>query len=219
MNRSQSSRTRRSAVRRRRERGTGLLDCLVAVVVISLSSMGFVAASLSSRSLEVEARTVQAAVELTRAVMEELHATPVDELVARYNADPDDDPDGSGTSRGSSFELDTRSILCDLLECVDDVLTGREAEVVRAIPPSMECTITLPTIVDGKSGLEVLREDTVAPELGLPADLNGDGTIDGDDRTGDYRILPLAVQLAWPTADGGTRTVAISAVFGGRGRS
>ncbi len=42
-----------------------------------------------------------------------------------------------------------------------------------------------------------LREDQVAPRYGLPADLNGDGVVDGAARDDDYRALPIVVRLRW----------------------
>jgi hypothetical protein len=46
-------------------------------------------------------------------------------------------------------------------------------------------------------GPEVLREDVAQPVFGLPADLNGDGTIDGASRNADYAVLPLLVTWRW----------------------
>lgn len=57
-------------------------------------------------------------------------------------------------------------------------------------------TIEFPTV-----GGE-LREDADDPGLGMPRDLNGDGRVDGDDRAGDYRLLPVRVRVAWRGAAG-----------------
>lgn len=43
----------------------------------------------------------------------------------------------------------------------------------------------------------VLREDLASQRFELPADLNGDGTIDADPRDDDYRVLPVEMVLRW----------------------
>ncbi|MHC5012591.1 MAG: hypothetical protein ACYTG6_16865 [Planctomycetota bacterium] len=43
----------------------------------------------------------------------------------------------------------------------------------------------------------MLREDVVAPEFGLPADLNGDGRIDDQPRDDDCIALPVIVTFQW----------------------
>ncbi len=47
------------------------------------------------------------------------------------------------------------------------------------------------------SGVTALRENVSAPRYGLPADLNGDGSIDGNSRNSDYHALPVVVHLRW----------------------
>jgi type II secretory pathway pseudopilin PulG len=42
-----------------------------------------------------------------------------------------------------------------------------------------------------------LREDQTSSRFGLPADLSGDGTIDGDSHDGDYLALPVSITLRW----------------------
>jgi type II secretory pathway pseudopilin PulG len=49
-------------------------------------------------------------------------------------------------------------------------------------------------------GLAALRENASAPRYGLPADLNGDGVIDGNSRNADYMALPVVVHLRWTHA-------------------
>jgi hypothetical protein len=50
------------------------------------------------------------------------------------------------------------------------------------------------------AGLAALRENTAAPKYGLPADLNGDGVVDGNSRNADYLALPVVVHLRWTHA-------------------
>jgi len=255
--------------RRSTQSGFGLIDTMISVVVISVSTVGFLSASLTSMSLEKESRTVAAANEMSRAVVEQMLALPIEQVLPTYNASKVDDPNGAGTACGGSFTLDTTTVL---LATADDTLAlspvrlsnsgpgslssgssgsgssgsgssgsgssgsgslvGGVTSVVQTVvgttvstaivadaealevPKTMDCRIGLPTTLDA-AGNETLREDTVAPEYGLPCDLNGDGVIDGKNHAADYKILPLVIRLGWPTADGGTRTVTFSTVIGG----
>ncbi len=226
--------SRRSLLPHRRQcDGLGLIDCLVSLVVISLSSFGFLAASMSSTALDVETRTIAAANRITRGVLEEMQSIPMDELIRRFNADPADDPDGPGTARGDTFELQTTETKRDPLVVVEDLYdpnctydpnascntttSDRTKVSIGSIPPKMDCRVDLPTTISG--GIEKLREDTVAPELGLPADLNGDGQIDSVDHFADFKILPVRIRIQWPGSDGSLRSVDLTAVLGGRGKS
>lgn len=209
---------------RSRRRGVGLIDCLMSIVVISLSTFGYLAASMSSTRLEVETRAVAVAVELTRDVLEELQATPLAELVARYNDDPADDPGGAGTSRGASFVLDTR-------RSVEEThgrngpkhgggkhlgLDNAKVDGAKdAIPGQMKCEVRIPTWKDG-GGVAQLTENSDLPEFGLPADLNGDGTIDGTNRIAQFHVLPVVIRMEWPKSDGSTRSLDFATVLGGR---
>jgi hypothetical protein len=74
-------------------------------------------------------------------------------------------------------------------------------------------TIQFPTFDPG-TGVE-LREDFVDAQMGMPADLNGDGTIDDADHSGDYRFLPVRVRVQWYGALG-TRTLTVETVLWNR---
>ena len=56
---------------------------------------------------------------------------------------------------------------------------------------------------DGKS--RVLREDVPSETYLLPADLNGDGSVDTRARDGDYRVLPVRVTFSWKAPGGDMR--------------
>jgi Tfp pilus assembly protein PilV len=259
--------------RRSTEAGFGLIDSMISIVVISVSTVGFLAASVTSMSLEKESRTVAAANEMSRAVVEEMLALPIEQVLPTYNANKADDPNGAGTACGDSWTIDTTTVL---LATADDTLAlsayrldnsgsgslssgssgsgssgsgssgsgssgsgssgsgsvvGGTTSVLQSVvgtvsataitdaeafevPKTMDCSIGLPTTLDA-AGNETLREDIVAPEYGLPCDLNGDGVIDGLNHAADYKILPLVIRLDWPIAGGGTRTVTFAAVLGG----
>ena len=64
----------------------------------------------------------------------------------------------------------------------------------------VQATIIFPSARVG--AVSELREDLVMPQLGLPADLNGDGVIDGLNHAGDYTLLPVQIRVQWVTPDG-----------------
>jgi Tfp pilus assembly protein PilV len=234
--------------RRGREAGFGLIDSMISIVVIAVSTVGFLSASVTSMSLEKENRTVAAANEMSRAVVEEMLALPIAEVLPTYNASHADDPGGAGTARGSSWSIDTTAVLLAMddattsadssgsgrtgllggaLDTTQAILqqttqtttsTTRSARIATAeameVPKTMDCHVQLPTTTDA-TGNEVLREDTIAPEYGLPCDLNGDGVIDGKNHAADYKVLPMVIRLDWPTVDGGTHSVTFTTVIGG----
>lgn len=47
------------------------------------------------------------------------------------------------------------------------------------------------------AGPKRLREDLAVPRFGLPADLNGDGVIDGLAHGADYAVLPVSITFRW----------------------
>jgi len=54
------------------------------------------------------------------------------------------------------------------------------------------------------SGSE-LHEDVTDADFGLPRDLNGDGSTDSNDHSGDYKILPVTVTIEWAGVAGDAR--------------
>ncbi len=56
-------------------------------------------------------------------------------------------------------------------------------------------------VIIANSGSE-LRENITDDDFGLPRDLNGDGSTDGADHSGDYTLLPVTVRIEWLGAAG-----------------
>jgi len=61
---------------------------------------------------------------------------------------------------------------------------------------------------------DVLREDSVLPDFGLPLDLDGDGVLENDDVSGTYVQLPVRVRVAW-SGRSGDHEVSYETVLGG----
>jgi hypothetical protein len=87
-------------------------------------------------------------------------------------------------------------------------------EGIESLGVLIELPPEAPLDVDPE-GVPVFREDVVAPLFGLPADLNGDGAIDGGAREGDYTSLPVCIRVRWGTPDGGSAELRLPAWLGG----
>ena len=141
---------------------------LVALLIFSSTISGIA----RQREAQRESALAQAA---ARNALESIRAEVFNEVFARYNADPADDPDGAGTAPGNRFAVAG-------LELSDDA-TDFEGE------------IRFPTLDD--AGVMQLREDVDNRKLGMPRDLSGDNIVDQSDHKADYYILPVEIRVRW----------------------
>ena len=121
-------------------------------------------------------RETSAASRGARAVLEQIRAEDLADVLTLYNADASDDPDGAGSAPGDAFGI-----------------TFLERTAGATSPGS----VVLPFDTDG-----VVRETADLPELGFPRDLNGDGVLDADDRSADLLVLPVIVRVRWDGVNG-----------------
>lgn len=170
-------------LRRRRacRGGFTLVEVLVVVAIVTVA-MGLMTNTIVTvGKLAPVNRETARAMDAARSVAEELRSVPFDELWARYNEDPDDDPGGAGTAPGPAF-------------------------FVAALEPDPEDADGLVGEIVLPSAAGELREDAVDARLGFPRDLNGDLAVDALDHSADYEILPFVVRLRW-TGRNGPRTL------------
>lgn len=167
--------------------GFTLIEILVVLTILTVA-VGFMARTIGAVGRLAPAnRETARAVDAARAAAEELRSANFSDAFYLYNGLDTDDPGGVGTAPGQDFDalgLDARP--ADL-----DGLVGR-----YRFP------------VDG----DELREDVDDPSLGMPRDLNGDGMIDALDHSGDYIVLPFAVELEW-TGPGGDRAISVHGLW------
>lgn len=175
--------------RLRPQDGFTLIEVLIGTVVIAVALMGHMASTFAEYKL---ARTEQARSEALHVARQFVERLRSDEdwagLYARLRelqlkAE-------QGTTQGERLE------------------DGRVAWPPQTYYPDFVLTdflSTLVVLVDVPfDPLEpgVLRENLVAPRYGLPADLDGSGTIDGESRLADYRVLPVVLTFRWrPNGD------------------
>ena len=167
--------SRRSA--RGSRAGWTLLEIVVSTVILLTVVVGFCYGLASSTSLGRATREQGIAREAARAQLEELRGTEFSEVLARYDAAVDDDPPG-GASPGANFDVR------GLAPRPDD-------------PDGHVGEIQFPLDENGE-----LREDLDLTRLGMPHDLTGDGELDDEDHSLDYRVLPVLVRVQWRGSSG-----------------
>ena len=168
---------------KRLDRGFSVLEMSLAVTVVAFGALGAMSLTLSASKLDQGNRRSGAAVSAVRQVVERLESIPFEEVFARFNTDPSDDPFGSGTAEGGKFYF----------------VYGENDDLKPVIDPRFadgivfEVTITFPVDGDGK-----LVEGESPLANGLPTDLdNKDGVESGKDVADSYAVLPMRVDVAW----------------------
>jgi len=163
-----------------------MVEVLLAATFVALAILGLASSTLAGHRFAQAEEARGVALQTTRSFLERLRS---DEdwtgLYARLWAkvDPQVVPAGSTwpvTDFYSDFEVPA---------ALGEVRV--RVEVPACLPP------------DAEAGANpILREDVVQHRFGLPYDLNGDGLLDSEPREGDYRALPVVVELHWQPAGG-----------------
>lgn len=153
-----------------------MLEVVIATVILLMVVVGFSYGLASSASLQRVTREHGIAREAARARIEEIRATPFDQILALHDDDDTNDP-GPGPAPGPHFAVGG---LAPQPEDAD----GFVGEVFFPL-------------VAGD-----LREDLDEPRLGMPRDLTGEGDVVGSVAWPDCRLLPVLVRLRWRGAGG-----------------
>jgi prepilin-type N-terminal cleavage/methylation domain-containing protein len=157
------------------KRGFSLVEIAVVLAIVTIAT-GMLAHTLASAArLDPVSTETAIAASGARTMLEEMRNHPFDEMVARYNENPADDPDGPGTAPGSQFSV---------------------PGLAPVIAKGFVGTISLPTR-EGR-----LREDLSDANLGTPRDLNGDGVVDGADHSTDWILIPIRIRIEWSPRSG-----------------
>ena len=175
----------RGAVRRmpgrRRQRGLGLVEVIIAVAFVAIAILALASTTLAGHRV---ARTESArgvALQTTRALLERLRS----------------DSDWSGLYARLWERVDPALVAEDATWPLTEFYADLE---VPAVLGNVRIRVDVPaSLPDGASAGSplTLREDVALPEFGLPYDLNGDGAIDSASHSADYRALPLIITLHW----------------------
>ena len=149
------------------------------MVILSIALLGHAASALSEHHMAQTSQYRSEALHVARQFVERLRA---DEDFAGLLSRIRTRQLGTGV-----FQLDNgRSAYTPSEYCTGFVLPDwLDSMVVRVEAP-----------LDASSPF-ALKENLDAPFFGLPGDLNGDSTIDGDSRDLDYLALPLSIEFSW----------------------
>jgi len=150
---------------------------LVAISIFSSTVVSTARQRAINRENAIAADAARTAIELMRNV-------EFNEMYARFNPDPMDDPEGPGTAPGQLFAVPGLN-------------------VIPGTMGNMAGRIELPVV--NAAGSFQLREDVVDDDMGMPRDLSGDSVIDSADHAADYVLLPVRVTVAWRGATGERR--------------
>lgn len=157
--------------------GFSLIDVCVALLILAIAVGALVGTMFSALRLDQVNESRAAANQALRAVLEDMRTLEFSTVYAAYNTSSADDPDPD-----------------------HDYKTGL---ALKAKLPAGACgSAPVAQVVFPEDKQGFLREDLVDASLGLPRDLNGDGDIDGNDHSADYKILPVTVKLEWKSQSG-----------------
>ena len=157
-----------------------LVELLISVGVLLLAILGFSRAIVSSLITTSLNREVELATEAGRRVIETLKAEEFALVFARFNGDPEDDPDGPGTAPGHLVAVPG-------LDPLPDDPDGVVGEILFPVQPDDP---------------GILRENLANPIFGTPRDLDGDAVIAPGDHSDDYKLLPVVVRFRWRGSSG-----------------
>jgi type II secretory pathway pseudopilin PulG len=166
------------------QRGISLLEVLFGGIVLAVALLGHVASTFHEYRLAREEQTRSEVLAVARQFMERMRS----------------DEDFAGMYQRLRTLQDLAAAPTVPGERLED---GRLAFPPTAYYPDFvlpELLASLGVLVDvpfDPAAPASLREDVEDPRFGLPADLDGDGTIDDLSHRADYEALPVLVHLRW----------------------
>jgi Tfp pilus assembly protein PilV len=167
---------------RRHPAGLTFVEIVIALSVFVIAMLGLLALLATSGRQALGTRMETLAYQAARAKIEEIRSQTFADIFKLYNADTTDDPGGPGTAPGPTFDI-----------------AGLRAPSGFAAPGSISFPVD-------NTGAKLLENVTDA-ELGTPLDLNLDGAVDALDHSGDYKIVPVRVEVRWKGNEGTDRRI------------
>lgn len=192
----------RGRARRDAQAGFSLIETLIGLTLLSIALLAQASSVFGEHRLSTEEQYRREALHAAQQLLERLRS---DEDWAGLWARLWTLEEAAATPDPGATTLDDgRRAYAPQSYYADFTLTGllRDVWVLIEVPAA-------PLDLD-PTGPAVLREDLANPALGLPADLNGDGTVDGDARDADYAVLPLRVILRWTPPGEASRELRIA---------
>lgn len=164
-----------------REAGAGIVEVVIAAVVVIVAVLGAMTAMVSSMGLTRVNHDTAVARQAAQQQLEELQGVPFTEIFAVYNDTTVDDGLAVTPAVGANFAVP------GLTPQANDV-DGMCGEIWFPVDPATP---------------EELREDVVDAGLGMPRDLDMVGGVEiGVPKSDVYVILPVRVRVQWRGANG-----------------
>lgn len=146
--------------------------------ILVATLLGLSQALLDSMTTNALNRQVALATDGARRVISDLQGADLGQVFGLYNSSQQASALNGRAIEAGGFEIEGLTPVAG----DPDGLTGR---------------ILFPESEDG-AGFVQLREDHPDQRFGTPRDLNGDGVVgDGLDHSGDYRVLPVVIEVDW----------------------
>jgi hypothetical protein len=171
--------------------GFGMLEVLLTASFVALAILGLASTTLAGHRLAQTEQARGVALQTTRALLERLRA----------------DEDWSGLYGRLWAKVDPQLVDAGATWPISDFYDDLE---VPAMLGEVRVRLEVPaaTPAGAAEGTPaILREDAPLPRFGLPYDLNGDGVVDNQSRAGDYRALPVVINLHWQPPGGIAQTL------------
>jgi type II secretory pathway pseudopilin PulG len=160
--------------------GFTLLELLLALIVfIGVATAMMVCFSRAASSDAISSENMKAGAAASRVMnsIRDYASANFDKTYAYYNANPSDDPNGTGTAPGNTV-----------------VLSASDA-------PGPSCTVR----IDFPESNNQLLENITDADWAMPRDLNGDGSVGSSAVNTTYKLLPVRVVVTWQGVRGLSR--------------
>jgi len=172
-------------------RGLTLLELVCSITVLALGISGLARVTLGLQRAGSVSRETELATQAARATLERIQAEAFAQAFRSFNATGADDPGGANTAPGANFAVaGLRPLPSDA-----DGLPGE---------------IVFPSAA-GQPG--VLSETVADARLGMPQDLDGNGSVDALNHATDYELLPVLVRVRWQSGDGSACAVELKTIL------
>jgi hypothetical protein len=162
--------------------GLTLIEVAITLSILVAAVLGFSQALVDSMVTTRVNRQLSLATDGARRILSDLQGVEFDQVFARYNSDQNANLLGTTPILNGGFTI----------AGLDPAPGDADGLVGRLLFPE-----------GGVAGAIELREDSADARFGTPRDLDGDGVAgDALDHSGDYRLLPVVVQVDWNGAAG-----------------
>ena len=177
-------------MRGRSERGISILEIMIALVILAVAILMLMSLMLSSNRLQQNGREKSLAYNFARQKIEELRSYPVGEIYARFNSDAADNL--SKTDPGATFTVPG----------LNPPDTGNQGEIF--FPE------------EGGAISETLKDAAMSKTLGMPKDLNRNGTNTDTLASAAVKILPVLIRIRWETQGGKVNQLEVATLISDR---